>query len=176
MKPSEYAYHDSSVNRAENPSAKCRSYLDGPAYPQQYIHCDGTQLLLSDSNLGQEQYQTNEYYRWSTGLEINRKLLFIFPTAVSLTTITLHYYSDSFRGLSRLRFYAAPDDFNVWDALVTGTPHVDVVEVSPGGEPRGRRNISINANLNTTKVLMHKYSSSFLFAVSEVEFFKCSGK
>ena len=70
----------------------------------------------------------------------NGQLLFIFPTAVSLTTITLHYYSDNIRGLPRLRFYAVPDDFDVWDAPTTSYPHVDVALVPPGGEPAGRRN------------------------------------
>ena len=97
----------------------------------------------------------------------------IFPTRVSLTTITLHYYSDSDLGFPRLRFYAVPDDFNVWDAPTTGTPHVDVAAVPPGGEPAGRRNVSINVNFSTKKVLMYKFSSSFQFAASEVKFFKC---
>ena len=98
------------------------------------------------------------------------------PKKVSLSTITLHYYSDNFRDLSRLRFYAVLDDFDIRNALTTNTPYVDVAEVSPGEEPTDRRNISINANFSTTKVLMYKYRSSFMFAVSEVEFFKCSGK
>ena len=93
-----------------------------------------------------------------------------------MTAITLHYYSSNFQGLPRLRFIAVPDDFDVWDAVATSIPHVDVADVSPGEEPTGRRNISTNANFNTTKVLMYKYRSSFMFAVSEVEFFKCSGK
>ena len=102
-------------------------------------------------------------------------MLFIFPTRVSLTTITLHYYSDSHRGLPRLRFYAAPDDHNIWDVPTTSYPHVDVA-AHAGGEPTGCRNISINVNFNTNKVLMYKFSSSFQFAVSEVEFFACNGK
>ena len=98
---------------------------------------------------------------------------YVFPTRVSLTTITLHYYSDSVRGLPRLRFYAVPDDFDVWDGPTTSYPLVNVVTVPPGGEPAGRRSVSINVNFNTKKVLMYKYSSSFQFAVSEVEFFTC---
>ena len=152
------------------------NYPAGPSSQQQYIHCDGTQLLLSDSNLGSEQYQTKEYYRWSAGLEINRQLLFIFPTAVSLTTITLHYYSDNFQGLPRLRFYAVPDNFDIWDAPTTRYPHVNVAAVPPVREPVGCRNVSISVNFKTNKVLMYKFSSSFMFAVSEVEFFTCCGK
>ncbi len=108
---------------------------------------------------------------WITGN--NAQLLFIFSTRISLTTITLHYYSDSDRGLSRLRFYVVPDDFDVWDAPATSYPHVGVAAVLPGGEPAGCRNISINVNFNTRKVLMYKFSGTFLFAVSEVEFFIC---
>ena len=86
-----------------------------------------------------------------------------------MTTITLHYYGDSVRGLPRLRFYAVPDDFNVWDLPATSYPHVDVAAVPSGGEPAGCRNVSININFNTKRVLMYKYSSAFEFAISEVE-------
>ena len=139
-----------------------------------YIHCDGTQLKLTDSDLGQEQYQINDYYVWVAGSAA--QLLFIFPTRVSLTTITLHYYSISGQlgqDLPRLRFYAVPDDFDVWYAPRTRYSHVDVASVPPGGEPAGRKSININVNYNTKKVLMELPSSTFQFAVSEVEFFKC---
>ena len=170
--PSEYAYRDESVNRAERSSANCRRY---PSYEVdmgiRYVHCDGTQLRLTDSDLGQEQYSSGDYYVWSAGND--GQLLFILPTRVSLTTITLHYYSDSDLGFPRLRFYAVPDDFDIWDAPTTGTPRIDVAAVPPGGEPAGRRNVSINVNFSTKKVLMYKFSSSFQFAASEVKFFKC---
>ena len=177
--PSEYAFHDDSVSRAESASANCRSYTTSDnggtiPYPDQYTHCDGTQLQLIDSNLGQEDYQSSEYYQWTAGS--NKQLLFILPTRVSLTTITLHYYSDSDRGFPRLRFYAVPDDFNVWNYPTTSYPRVNVVSIPPGGEPAGRRNISTTVKFNTKKVLMYKLSSSFQFAVSEVEFFTCIGK
>ena len=55
--------------------------------------CDGTQLKLTDSNFGQEQYQPTDHYVWIS--RSDEQLLFIFPRRVSLTTITLHYYSDS---------------------------------------------------------------------------------
>ena len=140
-------------------------------FTELYIHCDGNQLLLADSDLGPENYRGSVYYVWSA--RSGGQLLFIFPTRVSLTTITLHYYSDSVRGLPHLRFYAVPDDFDVWDAPILGTPHVDVAAVPPDGELAGRRNVSINVNFSTMKVLMYKYASTYLFAVSEVEFFKC---
>ena len=168
---SEYAYRDDSVNRAESGSANCRSYPAGHLSQENYIHCDGTQLQLADSNLGQEQYQAAAYYQWIKGREA--KLLFIFSTKISLTTITLHYYSDSHRGLPRLTFYAVPDDRNIWDALATSYPHVNVTAVPPGGEQVGRRNVSINVNFSTKRVLMYKYGGSFLFSVSEVEFATC---
>ncbi len=173
MDPSEYAYRENSVNRAESASANCRNYLPGLNYPEHFIHCDGTQLKLIDSNYGQELYSSIEYYWWSASS--NGQLLFIFPTRVSLTTITLHYYSDNVRGLPRLIFYAVPDDFDVWDAPTSSYPYVDIAAVPQGGEPAGRRNISINVNFNTKKVLMYKYSSSFQFAMSEVEFSTCEG-
>ncbi len=178
MYQSGYAYHRDSVNREEKPSANCRSYQQynrpGGVHSEDFIHCDGTQLRLTDYNIGSEQYNSYAYYWWPAGRD--GKLLFIFPTRVSLTTITLHYYSDSDRGLPKLRFYAVPDDFYVWNAPTTSLPHVDDAAVPPGAEPAGCRNVSINVNFNTSKVLMYKHRSSFLFAVSEVEYFTCISK
>ena len=134
-----------------------------------YTYCDGNQAKLNDSDIGQEQYHPSDYYVWND--ERDGQLLFIFPTRVSLTTITLHYYSDSVRGLPRLRFYAVPDDFDVWDALTTGYLYVGIASVPPGGEPTGRRSVRINTTFNTRKVLMYKYSSNYQLAVSEVVFF-----
>ena len=166
--PSEYAYRDDSVTRAESASANCRRYLSRDAY----IHCDGEQLKVSDSDRGSNtEYLATSYCVWTAGSADH--LLFIFPTRVSLTIITLHYYSDSVRGLPRLRVYAVPDDFDVWDALLTsGNPYGGVASVRPGGEPAGRRTVRINVNFNTKRILiyMYKYSSSFSFALSEVEF------
>ena len=175
---SEYAYRDDSVTRAESASANCRRYppssFSGGVHPNDYTHCDGTQLKLTDSNFGREQYRSTDYYVWSAGGA--EQLLFIFPTRVSLTTITLHYYSDSIRGRPRLRFYAVPDDFNVWDALTTGNWYVGIAEVQPGGEPTGHRSVRVTIGFNTSKVLMYKYRSNSVFAVSEVEFFASTSK
>jgi hypothetical protein len=135
-----------------------------------YIHCDGQQLKLSDSYRGSNtEYRATSYYVWTSGSAA--QLLFTFPTRVPLTTITLHYYSDSDQGFPRLRLYAVPDDFDVWDATTTGIPYRGIASVPPGGEPAGHSSINITARFNTQKVLMYKYSSSFQFAVSEVEFF-----
>ena len=101
---------------------------------------------------------------------MSRQLLFIFPTRVNLTTITLHYYSDSQRGLPQLRFYAAPDDFDVWDTPPGDNRYVDIAAVPPGAESAGRRNVSINVNFSTSKILMVKLGSAYKLAVSEVEF------
>ena len=147
---------------------------------EQYVHCDGKQLRLSDSDLGSEQYRGSDYYVWNAGTN-TRQLLFIFPTTVNLVTITLHYYSDgdSISGrshsLSQLKLYATPDTFDVWDAQEASYRYVQVAAVPPGGEPAGHRSVSINVSFNTKKVLMQKFRSSFLFSVSEVEFFTCSG-
>ena len=175
--PSEYAYHDDTVTRSETGSANCRRYppdtLPVGIHPEDYTHCDGTQLKLADSDIGSEQYQDSDYYVWPIGRD--GQLLFILPTRVSLTTITLYYYSDSDLGFPRLTFYAAPDDFDVWDIPTTSTPRVDVAAVQDR-ELTGRRNVSINVNFSTKKVLMYKISSSYRFAVSEVEFFKYESK
>ena len=166
---SEYAYKDDSVSEQYR---RYRSNLQEGVFIEQYTYCDGTQLKLTDSDLGQGQYQTRDYYVWFAGS--GEQLLFIFPMndSESLTTITLHYYSDSVRDLPRLSFFAVPGDFYVWDALTTGYPRVDVASFPPDREPAGRRSVSIN----TKKVLMYRNSSTFWFAVSEVEFFTCSGE
>ena len=178
MYPSEYAYRDDSVNRAESGSANCMRYPNHLLAPgvssDQYTHCGGMQRKLTDSDLGQEQYQPTDYYVWIAGQ--GAQLLFIFPTNVSLTTITLNYYSDSVRGLPKLRFYAVPDDFDVWVIPTTSYPRVDVTAILPDGEPADRRNISIKVNINAKKVLMYKFSATYQFAVSEVEFFNCTSK
>ena len=176
MYPSEYAYHDDSVNRAESDSANCRRYPSGlkvAVSTQDYIHCDGSQLKLIDSDLGSEQYSSSDHYWWNARRD--GQLLFIFPTRVSLTTITLHYYSDSDRDqdLPRLSFYAVPDDFDVWDIPSASISRADVFAVLPGGEPAGHKNVSIDVNFNAKRVLMYKFSSSYSSAVSEVEFLKC---
>ena len=173
MYPSEYAYEDISVAEEESISASCRSYqesLQEGVFTEQYTHCDGTQLKLIDSNLGQGHYQISHYYVWLGGSAA--QVLFIFPTRVSLTTITLHYYSDSVQGLPRLTFYAVPDDFDVWNIPTTSYPRVDVASVAPG-RGSSRKSISINVNFNTKKLLMYKFSSNIALAVSEVEFITC---
>ena len=177
VKPSMYAYRDDSVSRTES-SANCMNYISGlqdGAYTEKYTYCRGIHLKLIDSNFGQEQYQVIDYYVWPEGSA--GPLLFIFPESVSLTTITLHYYSDSVRGLPRLRFYAVPDNFDVWDPPSISYPHVDIALVPPDEEPAGHRSISINFNFNPKKVLMNlEVEADFTFAASEVEFFTCSKK
>ena len=102
--------------------------------------------------------------------------MFIFPTRVSLTTITMHYYSDSVNGLPKLRFYAVLDDFDIWGSPASSYPRINVASVPPGGESADHRNVSINVDFSTSKVLMYKFSSTFAFAVSEVEFFTCNSE
>ena len=168
--PSEYAYKRNSVFGSERSSANCRPYASG-IYDKKcnYNHCDGTQLRLADSDLGSEQYSRDDYYVWNAGTS-GRQLLFIFPKRVNLTTITLHYYSDNTRGLHRLRFYAVPDDFEIWNAPSAGYSRVEIAAVAPGGEPAGRRNVSVNVNFNTNKILLYKHGSVNVFAMSEVQF------
>ena len=115
---------------------------------------------------------SSDHYEWSASTS-NQKLLFSFPTRVNLTTITLHYYSDSNRGLLRLWFVAVPDDFGVWDAPAGAHKYVEVAAVSHSGELAGHRNVSIEVNFNTKKVLLFKFRSALSFAVSEVEFSIC---
>ena len=141
---------------------------------EDYIHCDGTQLKLTDSDLGSEQYTTSDYYVWTAGSK-STQLLFIYPTRVNLTTITLHYYSDSVRGLSSLRFYAVPDDFDVRDAPTSSYNHAEIAAVPLRGEPAGHSIVYVCIDFNNTmKILLYKYDSTYSLAVSEVEFFNDS--
>ena len=55
---------------------------------------------------------------------------------------------------------------------IPSSPSVNVAAVPPDGEPTDL-GMLVNINFNTKKVLMYEYGSSFVFAVSEVEFFKC---
>ena len=176
--PSEYAYHKNSVTRSERDSANCVNYpklaTEIQTFSEHYIHCNGIQLRLSDSEVGsQSQYNSSYHYEWSAESQI-RRLLFIFPTRINLTTITLHYYSDSQRGLPPLRFYAVPDDFDVWDGVPTSSSHVTIAAAPPGDEPEGLRNVSIDFNFSTRKILMVKAASTYSLAVSEVQFFVCT--
>ena len=173
--PSEYAYHSDRVYHDEDTSANCRNYPRGNAgssiHPEHYIHCNGTQLRLTDSDIGSEQYTTSDYYRWTAGSG-NRQLLFMFPTRVNMSTITLHYYSDNIRGLPRLRFWAVPDDFDVWDApAASDSQYVEVAAVLPEEEQAGINNVSVSFKIVTMKMLLHKSTSTYSFALSEVEFF-----
>ena len=176
--PSEYAYHEDSVYRTERSSANCRNYqsgFDSTAQSENYIHCNGTPLRLTDSDIGSEQYTTSDYYVWPAGSR-HSQLLFIFSTTISLKTVTLPYYHTFVIGLPRLRFWAVPDDFDAWDALSSSYSYV---EVPPGGNSSaGLGNISINIEVFTKKVLLFKFSSSSAFVLSEVEFFTraCTSK
>ena len=173
MYPSEYAYHRNSVYRSERSSAHCSQYPYSPdanVQSEDYIHCDGTQLRLTDSDIGSEQYNTTDYYVWTAETR-NSQLLFIFSRRVNLSTITLHYYSNSSRGLPRLRFYAVPDDFDVWDAPTVSYSHVEVAAVSPVEQPAGHRNVTLSFSTNTMKILLFVFTSSLTFALSEVQFF-----
>ena len=176
--PSEYAYYFGHVNREESDTANCREYpsnLQPNVFTNQYIHCNGTERRLTDSDHGSDQYFVSKYYVWGNRTRI--KLLFAFPKRVNLTTITLHYYSDSVRGLPNLRFFAVPNDFDVWNALTPSYSYVDISAVPPGGEPGGHRSKSITVNFRTRKILMYKHTNAdFQLAVSEVEFFNCSSK
>ena len=146
----------------------------------QYVHCHGNKLL-TDSNIGPSQYDSSrtQLYVWTSSN--SQRLLFKFPMTISLTMITLHYYSGYYQGnhkagLPRLRFYAVPDDFDVWDAVANSAFSVVVSMVSPEEQrPAGRRSVSISFNSNTMKVLMVKFNSDFHLALSEVEFFTCHG-
>ena len=176
--PSEYAYQKYSVFRMEHSDANCRVYSEGEIGPNlhlsDYVHCNGTQLRLTDSHFGSEMYNEADYYRWPANSGSNQ-LLLIFQTRVHLTNITLHYYSDSVRGLPRLRFFAIPDDFDVWDAPIMMYPYVDIAPVHLAEVP-GSTNISVHTDFSSKKVLLYKYRSSYLFSLSEVKFFTCNSK
>ena len=112
---------------------------------------------------------------WPTGTGRNQ-LLFIFPTTVNLTTITVHYYSSSDLGLPELKFWAVPNDFDIWEALTASYRVVFITAIPSGNEPAGHSKVSVSVNFYTKKVLLSKMNSDYQFAMSEVEFYNCSGK
>ena len=171
-----------SVIGTERSSANCRNYpqnLSPVSRTEHYIHCNGTPLRLIDSDIGSDQHTLSDYYVWLAESR-SSQLLFIFPTRVNLTTITLHYYHTRGRGLPRLKFWAVPDDFDVWNVPVSSYSHVDVAAVPPSEEPAGHRNVSIIVTHYhyTSKLLLVKFASGYPFQVSELEFlcYNCNGK
>ena len=141
---------------------------------------DGTPLRLTDSQLGSEQYNSSDYFVWNNETS-GGHLLFIFPTRVNLTTITLHYYSDNIRGFGFpcMKFSAFPDDFKLWDRIGTSSEaNIDAPwPVPPDGESTGPRSVSVNhVNITTKNILMYVVLLNLQrAALSEVEFFTCGG-
>ena len=187
VQPTEYAYHKQATGTGggEAATAMCTVYPEGLAndtesdvdLSERYTHCNGTQLRLTDSELGPEKsINYSLYYEWGKG---TTQLLFIFSTRVNLTTITLHYYSGGQYSLPSLTFYAVPDNFYVWNNATFGNYTFVTLTSEPQADlgSKSRRNVSVNVNFNTKKVLMVKERSGFNFAVSEVESFtRCNGK
>ena len=174
--PSEYAYHDGSVTRTERSTANCRRFpsgLQAGVFTERYIRCDGTRLRLLDSDLGSDQYVATSYYEWLAET-VPRQLLFTFPARVNLTTITLHYYSDSQQGLPTLRFTAVSDNI---DNTLAKYNQVDVAAQPPAsGNKEGSRSVSDGLKWNTRKILMIKAGAGFIFSISKVQFFVCNGE
>ena len=96
----------------------------------------------------------------------------MFPTRVNLTTITLYYYSDNDWGFPRLRFFAVPDDFNIWEAP---TLNVEVDAVSPGGEPVGML-VSIILTLPRRRCLWSSWVASSALQWVRWNFYTCFSK
>ena len=75
---------------------------------------------LTDSNTGGNTFNTEDYLVWKTTNKFSR-LLFTFPTEISLHNITLHSYIEresNDDASVRLKFFAIPDEFE----LQTGAP------------------------------------------------------
>ena len=97
------------------------------------------------------------------------------PCRVTLTSITLHYYSDSQRGLPPLALFAVPDYFEPWGPIHESSKHVDIDAVPPGKRLGIRRYVNLTVDFNsTTKVLMITDNDIFYeFSLCEVEFREC---
>ena len=93
--PSEYAYRDDSITRYESASANCRRYPIIPGLPtgihsKDYIHCDGTQLKLADSDLGSERpFSSSSHYQWSDGS--GEQLLWSHIPHIQLEVLDYHH-------------------------------------------------------------------------------------
>ena len=182
VEPTQYSYKNTSVIRPNSENCIKYGWNDNNGDnvdATQYIHCQGNKLL-TDSNIGPSQLTSwTPLYVWTSST--SQRILFVLPASISLTMMTLHYYSGYYQsshraGLPRMKFYAVPDDFDVWDAVANSAFSVVVSAVSPEEQrPAGRRSVSISFNSNTMKVLMVKFNSDFHLALSEVEFFTCHG-
>ena len=168
--PSEYAYRDDSVSltRFESASANSRNYPPGDQKqsisPKDYIYCNGTQLKLTDSNLGQEQCQiiSGVLGVMSNCCSYSPQVSPWLPSHCSTTVTVTKVFPDWDSMLYQMTLISG----------IPSSPSVNVAAVPPDGEPTDL-GMLVNINFNTKKVLMYEYGSSFVFAVSEVEFFKC---
>ena len=147
---------------------------DSEVDPTQHIRCTHP-TRLTDSDTGPTTYTEDiaaDVYVSGNSAE---QLLFIFPTSVSITAINLLYYSNTEdQGHPKLRLYAVPENFNVWDTVDSSYPSIFIDEALPGSEETGLRNVTREAGFQTTRVLLTKSESkNYNFVMSEVEFFTC---
>ena len=170
MFPQELAYK--SDNFLHQDDASCIPYTSDAAPttptvdPTQYVHCSQP-TTITDSNTGPPTYV------WG---EASGKLLLIFSNEISFENITIYYISDTTaQGRPKLRIYAVPDNFQVWDEPTTSYPSRVFDEIMPGGEEEGVRKVP-NSNdgivtFNTSRVLIEKLveTKTYNFSISEVE-------
>lgn len=152
------------------PSITSDSEMD----PTQHIRCTHP-TRLTDSNTGPNTYTEDTAADVYISGNNPEQILFIFSTPVSITAINILYYSNTEdQGHPKIRIYAVPEDFNVWDTADSSCPSIFIDEAPPGSEETGLRNVTREAGFETTRVLLTKSESkNYNFVISEVEFFTC---
>ena len=175
--PLHYAFANNTVTHGDN---HCERYNRGVLpligiNTTEYFYCNHPGLL-TDSNLGPEQFSpsnTTEVYTWEPG--VNRLLLTFTLPPKNITTIVLYYYRNSADvGLPKASFCAVSVDFEIWN-VTDSTRCQSQNEIRPGEsacvEPC-RENISITFNYYTEKLLMViEDSKNYHFVLSEIEFY-----
>ncbi len=133
--------------------------------PTEFVQCSQP-TAITDNNTGPPFYVV---------AEAPGQILFVFPRAVNLSSISISYQFNATYELAKLRLYSVPDNFDAWDTInsVSGPSEpIDAIAFSPR-EEEGIREVSItDLQWDTSRVLLLKLEDTkdYLFAMSEVSF------
>ncbi len=133
--------------------------------PTEFVQCSQP-TTITDNNVGPPFYVAAE----SPG-----QILFVFPRAVNLSSITISYQFNITYALAKLRLYAVPDDFDAWDSINSFSGQSEPIDeiTFTTGQEEGLRDMSItDLQWVTSRVLLRKLEDTkdYLFAMSEVRF------
>ena len=167
--PGTISYQSSNFDHTVTDS--CTPYPSNTSAPQginptEYVRCNHP-TTITDDNTGPP------FYIWG---EAPGHLLLEFPTPTNFSSIMIYYQYNATYALAKLRIYAVPDSFSVWDLPDNSYESRGFDEVRPGVGVDGLRELPDPAvppiQFVTSKVLIDKLedTKTFLFAFSEVAF------